>query len=249
MDNSGSGLGVPSPTGPGKKSDTRRFLRCTRSRGRSRFPGFPTVRTPTTPPLRLALPIGPRRRMILTRPFRHRYYDPLRLPNVRREILRYPARHSLPVASAFCCTRGIDPAEPRAFPAGSFGIAVDSHGCHPALVRAFKDRKTMRLSQVPVQSVSAWPGLRPRWSLPRLATDAMTGAAFRHVETVRVRKRRTGSPPLLLPYGTTSFKQLSGLNTHPTDLLGPAHDLCFLRPSGFATGLVASRYPERTSTS
>jgi len=70
---------------------------------------------------------------ILVCPFRHRYYDPLRLPNVHREILRYPARHSLPVASAFSCTRGIDPAEPRAFPAGSFGNAVDSHGCHPAL--------------------------------------------------------------------------------------------------------------------
>ena len=88
-----------------------------------------------------------------------------------------------------------------------------------------------------------------RWSLPRLANHATTGAAFRHVETVRVRRQRIGSPPLLFPFGTTSFKQLSGLNTNPTDLLGPAHDLSFVRPSSFATGRVASRYPERTSTS
>jgi hypothetical protein len=80
-------------------------------------------------------------RAMLVCPFRHHYYDPLRLPNVRREILRYPARHSLPVASAFSRTQGIDPAEPRACPAGSFGFAVDSHGCHPALIRAFMDRK------------------------------------------------------------------------------------------------------------
>ena len=71
-------------------------------------------------------------RTMFLHPFCHRYYDRLSLPNVLREILRYPARHSLPVASAFACTQGIDPAEPRAFPAGSFGNAVDSHGCHPA---------------------------------------------------------------------------------------------------------------------
>ena len=45
-------------------------------------------------------------RAILVCPFRHRYYDPLRLPNVHREILRYPARHSLPVASAFAAHKG-----------------------------------------------------------------------------------------------------------------------------------------------
>ena len=74
-------------------------------------------------------------RTMFLHPLGHRYYDPLRLPNVHREILRHPARHSLPVASAFSCTRGIDSAERRAFPAGSFGHAVDSRGGVPRIVR------------------------------------------------------------------------------------------------------------------
>ena len=166
-------------------------------------------------------------------PFRHRYYDPLRLPNVHREILRYPARSLLPAASAFCCTRGIDPAEPRAFPAGSFGIAVDSHGYHPALIRALRTGNDEALPSSRAILVSAWPALRPRWSLPRLANDAMTDAAFRHVETVRVRTQRAGSSPVLLPHGTTSFKQLSGLNHTPYRLAPPG-----FRPSSLpADGL------------
>jgi hypothetical protein len=43
--------------------------------------------------------------------------------------------------------------------------------------------------------------------------------------------------------------RLSQAITHPADLLGPAHDLRLLRPQGFATGLVASLCPGRTSTS
>jgi len=78
---------------------------------------------------------------------------------------------------------------------------------------------------------------------------ATTDAAFRHVETVRLHTRQAGHLAVFLPHGTTSFKQLSGLNTDPTDLLHPAPDLYFVRPSGFATGLVASLYPERTYTS
>jgi hypothetical protein len=86
-------------------------------------------------------------------PFCHRYYDPLRMPNAHREFLCYPARPSLPVASAFSCTPGIGPAEPRAFPAGSFGIAVDSHEGDPRFDPRFHGQEAMRPSQVPVLSI------------------------------------------------------------------------------------------------
>src|SRR5439155_12344725 len=48
---------------------------------------------------------------------------------------------------------------------------------------------------------------------------------------------------LVIPCGTTTFKQLSRLDTDPADLLHPASDVCRLPPVGFATGLVASRCP------
>jgi hypothetical protein len=122
---------------------------------------------------------------ILVCPFRHRYYDPLRLPSVRREILRYPARHSLPVASAFAARKGSTRRSRGPFRPGALVTRSTPTGVTPHCPRV-QGQETMRLSQVPVKSVSAWPDLRPRWSLTRLAHDATTGAAFRLVETVRV---------------------------------------------------------------
>jgi hypothetical protein len=55
------------------------------------------------------------------------------------------------------------------------------------------------------------------------------------------------SIPSLIPYGTTTLEQLSRLNTDPVDLHPPASDLCFLGPTGSATGLVASLCPRKDS--
>ena len=79
--------------------------------------------------------------------------------------------------------------------------------------------------------------------------DATTGAAFRHVETVRVRTQRAGTRRCFSLTGPRLSNNFRGSMTHPTDLLHPASDLCFRRPTGFATGLVASLCPERNSTS
>src|SRR4029434_3567763 len=54
---------------------------------------------------------------------------------------------------------------------------------------------------------------------------------------------RLRCPAVVIPCGTTTFKQLSRLDTDPADLLHPASDVCRLPPAGFATGLVASRCP------
>ena len=71
----------------------------------------------------------------------HRYYDPLGLPNVHRRFLRYPACPLLPVVSAFSAHKGSTRRSHEPFRQGSFDLAVDSHGCHPVLIRAFIDRK------------------------------------------------------------------------------------------------------------
>ena len=172
-------------------------------------------------------------------PFCHRYYDPLRLPNVHRRFLRYPARPLLPAVSAFCAHKGSTRRSWRAFPAGSFGLAVDSHGCHPALVRAFLDDPVRgrpagndeALSSFRVNRVSAWPGLRPRWSLDGLAKTPVEMLRSGTLKPSAFAARRSG-PAFGLSSRTTTFKQLSRLNTDPTDLLGPASDLCFLRIDG-----------------
>ena len=96
---------------------------------------------------------------------------------------------------------------------------------------------------------SAWPALRPRWFLSRLAYYATTDAAFRHVETVRVRESDSGSHLRFSLAGPHLSNNFRGSITHPTVSLGPASDLCLLRPTGFTTGLVASLCPERISTS
>src|SRR5207249_3124110 len=48
---------------------------------------------------------------------------------------------------------------------------------------------------------------------------------------------------MVIPCGTTTFKQLSRLDTDPADLLHPVSDVCLLPPAGFTTGLVASHCP------
>src|SRR5262249_38890382 len=58
------------------------------------------------------------------------------------------------------------------------------------------------------------------------------------VPTPRIRP-----PGAVIPCGTTTFKQLSRLDTDPADFLHPASDVCLLAPAGFATGLVASLCP------
>jgi hypothetical protein len=108
----------------------------------------------------------------------------------------------------------------------------------------------MRLSQVPVQSLCRHgTALRPRWCLSGLAISALAAAAFRLVETVRVPLWQVRFLPPVYPQGPRLSNNFRGSITHPADLLGPAHDLCLLRPQGFATGLVASLCPGRTSTS
>ncbi len=48
---------------------------------------------------------------------------------------------------------------------------------------------------------------------------------------------------MVIPCGTTTFTQLSRLDTDPADLLHPVSDVRLLPPAGFATGLVASHCP------
>ena len=198
----GVSFAIPGPAGGGGSLTSRQtgFARCLRTGRLSRF----------------ALDA----RTMFGHPFCHRYYDPLRLPNVRREILRHPARPSLPVASAFSCTQGIGLAERQVFPARSFGHAVDSHGVQPVLIRAFKTGNDEALSSSRAIPMSTWPALRPRWSLVRLAHHARRHAAFRLVETVRVPRDRSGTCHRLSSW-TTTFKQLSRLNHTPCRLARP----------------------------
>jgi hypothetical protein len=54
----------------------------------------------------------------------HRYYAPLRLPNAHPEILRVPARPSVPIVPAFCTMDR--PGGATGLSQGSFDRAVDS---------------------------------------------------------------------------------------------------------------------------
>ena len=54
---------------------------------------------------------------------------------------------------------------------------------------------------------------------------------------------RSRHPEGVIPCGTTTFKQLSRLDTDPAVLLHPVSDVCLLPPAGFTTGLVASLCP------
>ena len=108
----------------------------------------------------------------------------------------------------------------------------------------------MRLSQVPVQSLCRHgllfdPGGRstglPIAPAGMLRSGSLKPSAFPD--------DRSGNPPSSYPHGPRLSNNFRGSITHPADLLGPAHDPHFLRPQGFATGLVANLCPERTSTS
>ena len=102
----------------------------------------------------------------------------------------------------------------------------------------------MRLSRVPVFSLFQHalvydPGglypVSPRATEPILRSN---GVRLSAVPTPRLRP-----PGMVIPCGTTTFKQLSRLDTDPADLLHPVSDVCLLAPACFTTGLVASRCP------
>ena len=108
----------------------------------------------------------------------------------------------------------------------------------------------MRLSQVPVQSLYRHgllfdPGGLCRGSpmTPRqmLRSGTLKPSAF-------ARNEQAARPCFSLT-GPRLSNNFRGSITHPTDLLHPASDLHLFQPTGFATGLVASRYPERNFTS
>jgi hypothetical protein len=113
----------------------------------------------------------------------------------------------------------------------------------------FHRQETVRLSQVPVLSLCRYAlvydpgGLLPNSPLAFdkiLRSNSMRLSAFA--------TGRSGDPPQLIPFGTTTFKQLSRLNTGPTDLLHPAPDVRLLPPAGFTAGLVANLCPGRNFT-
>jgi hypothetical protein len=102
----------------------------------------------------------------------------------------------------------------------------------------------MRLSRVPVPSLDRRDlvydpgGLRhvsPYRRRRILRSSAMKLSAF------ALEKEQASHPRLILQ--DHHFKPLSRLNTDPADLLPSASDLCFLRPTSSATGLVASLCP------
>ena len=102
----------------------------------------------------------------------------------------------------------------------------------------------MRLSRVPVLSLYQHDlvydpgGLCPVSPITTGQILRSSGVRLSAVPTPRIRP-----PGAVIPCGTTTFKQLSRLDTDPADLLHPASDVCRLPPAGFATGLVASRCP------
>jgi hypothetical protein len=102
----------------------------------------------------------------------------------------------------------------------------------------------MRLSRVPVLSLYQHDlvydpgGLCPVLPLATGQILRSSGVKLSAVPTPRIRP-----PGVVIPCGTTTFKQLSRLDTDPADLLHPASDVRLLPPAGFATGLVASRCP------
>jgi hypothetical protein len=141
--------------------------------------------------------------------------------------------------------RWIDPAGRRAFPGGALITRWTPRGVFgSALCRDFLDRRPMRLSRVPVLSLYQHalvsdPGGRCPVS-PRATGQIRRsrGVTLSAVPTPRLRP-----PGVVIPCGTTTFTQLSRLDTDPADLLPPASDVCRLAPAGFATGLVASLCP------
>src|SRR5256885_11472082 len=64
-----------------------------------------------------------------------------------------------------------------------------------------------------------------------------------HGDCPRFPHPRLTCPGVVIPCGTTTFKQLSRLDTDPAVLLHPVSDVCLLPPAGFTTGLVARLCP------
>ena len=128
---------------------------------------------------------------------------------------------------------------------GSFDRAVDSPQS-PRLCTAPRclDRRLMRRSRVPVLSLDQHDlvydpgGLRPVSPVATGRILRSSGLRLSAVPTPRIRH-----PEVVIPCGTTTFKQLSRLDTDPADLLHPVSDVCLLPPAGFTTGLVASLCP------
>jgi len=102
----------------------------------------------------------------------------------------------------------------------------------------------MRLSRVPVLSLYQHDlvydpgGLCPVSPIATGQILRSSGVRLSAVPTPRIRP-----PGVVIPCGTTTFKQLSRLDTDPADLLHPASDVCLLAPAGFATGPVAGLCP------
>jgi len=113
------------------------------------------------------------------------------------------------------------------------------------MIRVFLDRKLMRLSRVTALSLCRRDlvydpgGLRrtsPGWQRRILRSSTMKLSAVHSDEN---RRSRLG----LSHNWDHNDKQLSRLNTNPVDLLPSASDLCFLRPTSSATGLLARLCP------
>ena len=108
----------------------------------------------------------------------------------------------------------------------------------------------MRPSQVPVRSMDRHgllfdPGGLSRGS-PITPRQMLRSGTLKPSAFAKVTQAATFVSPLAGPHLSNNFR---GSITHPTDLLDPASDLHLFQPTGFATGLVASRYPERNFTS
>lgn len=150
-----------------------------------------------------------------------------------------------PSLSSPRCDGWSDPAGRRACPGGAL-IArwTPGGGCSSALLRDVFDRRPMRLSRVPVFSLSQHDlvydpgGLCPVLPLATGPIRRSSGVQRSAVPTPRIRP-----PGVVLPCGTTTCQQLSRLDTAPADVLHPASDVRLLPPAGCATGLVASRCP------
>ena len=102
----------------------------------------------------------------------------------------------------------------------------------------------MRLSRVPVFSLFQHALVYDPGGLYPVSPRA-TGQIRRSsgVRLSAVPTPRSRPPGVVLPCGTTTFQQLSRLDTDPADLLHPASDVCLLPPAGFATGPVARLCP------
>ena len=108
----------------------------------------------------------------------------------------------------------------------------------------------MRPSRVPVRSLYRHGLLFDPGGLyhgsPLTPRQMLRSGTLRPSAFAKVTQAAAFVSPLAGPHLSNNFR---GSITHPTVSLGPASDLCLLRPTGFTTGLVASLCPGRISTS